>query len=148
MSYYVLLLLFSIIFIDNYVLFCVFRFNMSFCVLFVCKCVLYYCHRVSNQIAINKIYRYQYLSLLHSKKLPVEEPQGLVHSTLPGGSWYYRMYVHWAIEVPTVTLRFIGNRSNRLRVGGTDGHAHVKRTHRNFRRLIYVVFRGEITLKV
>jgi hypothetical protein len=33
-----------------YVLFCVFCFIMLFCVLFVCKCVLYYCHRLSTQL--------------------------------------------------------------------------------------------------
>jgi len=30
--------------------FCVFCFIVSFCVLFVCKCVPYYCHRVSTQL--------------------------------------------------------------------------------------------------
>jgi len=37
-----------------YVLFWVFYLIVSFCVLFVCKCVLYYCHWVSNPIAVNK----------------------------------------------------------------------------------------------
>ena len=37
-----------------YVLFCIFCFNVLFCVLFVCKCVLYYCHRVINPTAVNK----------------------------------------------------------------------------------------------
>ena len=32
-----------------YVPFCVFCLTVLFCVLFVCKCVLYYCHQVSIQ---------------------------------------------------------------------------------------------------
>ena len=28
---------------------------MSFCVLFVCKCVLYYCHRVATQLQLTNI---------------------------------------------------------------------------------------------
>jgi hypothetical protein len=33
--------------------FCVFRLIVLFCVLFVCKCVLCYCHRVSTQLQLN-----------------------------------------------------------------------------------------------
>ena len=39
-----------------YVLFCILCIIVLFCVLIVCKCVLYYCHRVSNPVAVNKMY--------------------------------------------------------------------------------------------
>jgi hypothetical protein len=37
-----------------YVLFCVFSLIVLFCVLFVCKCVLHYCHRLSTKLRIMK----------------------------------------------------------------------------------------------
>jgi len=47
------MLLFNLVnFIVMYVLFWVFCFTVSFYVLFVCKCVLYYCHRVSTQLQL------------------------------------------------------------------------------------------------
>jgi len=51
---YVILLLCLCILIVMYVLLCVFSFNVLFCVLFVCKCVLYYCHRLSTQLQFTK----------------------------------------------------------------------------------------------
>jgi len=52
---YVFLLLYLCILIVMYVPFWVFCFFVLFCVLFVCKCVLYYCHRVSTQLQLKNI---------------------------------------------------------------------------------------------
>jgi len=47
-----------------YVLFCVFCFIVLFCILFVCKCVPYYCHRVSTQLQLTNVSSYIFVRSL------------------------------------------------------------------------------------
>jgi hypothetical protein len=55
-----------IIIIIMYLIFCVFCFIVLFCVLFVCKCIMYYCQRVSTQLQLTNIsyHMYQILTSL------------------------------------------------------------------------------------
>jgi len=46
MCIFVYIRVYSYVSLVMYVPFCVFRFIVFFCVFFVCKCELYYCHRV------------------------------------------------------------------------------------------------------
>ena len=59
---FVFLFLCLCILIVTYVLFCVFCLIVLFYVLFLCKCVLYYCNRMSTQLQL-KIYRITYIYL-------------------------------------------------------------------------------------
>ena len=64
---YIFLFLCLYILIVRYVPFLVFSFIVLFCVLFVCKCVLFYCHRVSTQLQSPNI---SYHIFVMSKALP------------------------------------------------------------------------------
>ena len=51
---------------------------MSFCVLFVCKCVLYYCHRVATQLQlINISYLYHIIITYHSPAIDLQSRASL-----------------------------------------------------------------------
>jgi hypothetical protein len=109
---YVILLLCSciiIIIIIMYVPFCVFCLIVLFCVLFVSKCVLYYCHRVSTQWQFTNI-SYHIISyhvgwvvcftqlpryLWNRTPVPIEQESGwgpragpdILEETFPTGIW-------------------------------------------------------------
>jgi len=58
---YVFLLFCLCILIIMCVPFWVLCFIVLFCVLFVCKCVMYYCHRMSTQLQLSNIYIYLHI---------------------------------------------------------------------------------------
>jgi len=62
-----------------YVPFWVLCFMLSFCVLFVCKCVLYYCHRVATQLQLTNI---SYYIILRDHLFPTKNNAGVQEVTL------------------------------------------------------------------
>jgi hypothetical protein len=81
---YVFLLLCLCTIIVIYVPFYVFRFIVFFYVLFVCKCVLYYCHRVSTQLQLTNISYHHIIYRIkfgeHRIKIPACESQIHTHT--------------------------------------------------------------------
>jgi hypothetical protein len=82
---YVFLLLCVRIIIVMYVPFLVFCFIVLFCVLFMCRCVLYYCHRVSPQLQLTNISIHtlpiHYIQVLHSSYIYTRHITHLFHTT-------------------------------------------------------------------
>jgi len=85
---YVYLLSCLCILIVTYVLFCIFCFIVLFCVLFVCKCVLHYCHWVSAQLQSKYIIPYI--------RIPSKTPPSLTEVCSSCSS---HAQVDWALKV-------------------------------------------------
>ena len=67
----------------TYIPFCVFCFIVLFCVLFVCKCVLYCCHRVSTKLQLKNIsYHIIYIISYQNKRQVTENVELLKQDLL------------------------------------------------------------------
>ena len=67
---------------------------MFFCVLFVCKCVLYYCHQVSTQLQLTYIYIYIYTHIKKPTYLPTHLPTPVIFNILK------KWHLTWGLPLP------------------------------------------------
>jgi hypothetical protein len=82
------------ILIVTYVPFCLFCFIVLFCVLFVCKCVLYCCHRMSTHIisyiiSYHNTPSYHYRSALPMPRLTADYDRVMVFHLLTADTTHY-----------------------------------------------------------
>ena len=104
---YIYMLLFNFVnylfycYISVFLLLCMFRvfcFIVLFCVMFVCKCVLYYCHRVSTQSQVT-----QFIVSYHTNKLTIRNNQ-VIETYKAISSFSSGNRGGWHVYVNVVTL--------------------------------------------